>query len=260
MIKSSLGYIGIAVSDAENQIIIKAEAVGSSGEGKHLPEILDKTIENMNEANVKTPEGTKLTLLADANYYSEENLEACQKYGIEAIMPDIQYRKRLGGKNKMRYEVDDFIYHETGNYYECPNGKKLMYKGESSIYRGHKGKTYRASVTDCRMCPMISKCIRSKKETNKIKCGRELLISKSSESGSLCRALREKMNSEEYQNHYAHRIQIIEPVFANISYCKGLNRFTLRGKSKVNSQWQLFCITHNLGKCLKGFNRKYGYA
>ncbi|MFQ5780564.1 MAG: transposase, partial [Nitrospiria bacterium] len=28
----------------------------------------------------------------------------------------------------------------------------------------------------------------------------------------------------------------------------GLNRFSLRGKVKVNIQWLLFCITHNLGK------------
>ncbi|MDR2702134.1 MAG: transposase [Spirochaetaceae bacterium] len=46
----------------------------------------------------------------------------------------------------------------------------------------------------------------------------------------------------------------MEPVFANIRYCKGLNRFTLRGKEKVNSQWLLYCMVHNLGKCLNGRN------
>jgi len=64
----------------------------------------------------------------------------------------------------------------------------------------------------------------------------------------------EKLETLEYKALYAKRIQIVEPVFANIRHCKELNRFTLRGKEKVNGQWQLFYIVHNLGKCLKGYN------
>jgi hypothetical protein len=29
-----------------------------------------------------------------------------------------------------------------------------------------------------------------------------------------------------------------------------MNRFTLRGKIKVNIQWLLYCIVHNMGKLL----------
>jgi hypothetical protein len=82
----------------------------------------------------------------------------------------------------------------------------------------------------------------------------------SNDTGSLCVALREKLNGVEYQDRYAYRMQIIEPVFANITYCKRLDRFTLRGKNKVNGQWQLYCMVHNLGKCLKGYNKNGGYA
>jgi hypothetical protein len=27
-----------------------------------------------------------------------------------------------------------------------------------------------------------------------------------------------------------------------------MDRFTLRGRSKVDAQWKLFCIVHNIGK------------
>jgi hypothetical protein len=47
------------------------------------------------------------------------------------------------------------------------------------------------------------------------------------EQGSLSR---KKLETIEYQDKYAERIQIVEPVFANIRYCKGLNRFTLSGE------------------------------
>jgi hypothetical protein len=44
---------------------------------------------------------------------------------------------------------------------------------------------------------------------------------------------------------------------ANICFTRRLNRFTLRGKRKVNSQWLLYCIVHNL---LKVHRYGYGYA
>jgi hypothetical protein len=52
-------------------------------------------------------------------------------------------------------------------------------------------------------------------------------------------------------------MQIIEPVFANIKHCKGMDRFMLRGEEKVNLQWQLYCIVHNIGKCIKPIDEKF---
>ena len=40
----------------------------------------------------------------------------------------------------------------------------------------------------------------------------------------------------------------MEPVFANIREHKGFTRFTLRGKSKVDVQWMLMCMIHNIEK------------
>ena len=249
------GYIGIAVSDKRNQVIISGEAVGSANEGEHLPDLIDNTLSNLNEASVQIPEGNKPAFICDANYFSEENFLACERRDVEAIIPDGHYNRRLGVNNEKRYEAGDFEYHEDGNYYECPHGKKLEYKREK-ILGGKKGMLYQAGVKDCRACPFNSRCIRTKKEIHDWDKGRQIYITDSNKPGSLCGGMRKKLSTEEYQNRYAYRIQIIEPVFANISYCKGLNRFTLRGKDKVNGQWKLYCIMHNLGKCLIGYNEK----
>jgi DDE family transposase len=40
----------------------------------------------------------------------------------------------------------------------------------------------------------------------------------------------------------------VEPVFANIRHNKRLNRLTLRGRAKVSTQWQLYCLVHNIEK------------
>lgn len=47
---------------------------------------------------------------------------------------------------------------------------------------------------------------------------------------------------------YAARFGIVEPVFGNLCYNKGLGRFTLRGRAKVDAQWKLFCLVHNIEK------------
>jgi Transposase DDE domain len=40
----------------------------------------------------------------------------------------------------------------------------------------------------------------------------------------------------------------VEPVFANLRHTKGMRRFTLRGKANVATQWQLYCLVHNIEK------------
>jgi transposase len=247
------GYIGIAVSDQKSQMITSAIAFGSANETEHLSEMLDTNAENLKESGVTLEEGKKATMRGDANYFSEENLQACEQRGIDAIITDSQARRRLGSDGNSRYEVDDFTYNEAEDYYECPQGKRLACK-RITFQGGIEGKVYQASLTDCKQCSAFSKCSWSRKEQSEQVQGKALRITKKNGQGNLCRKMRKKLETIEYLDKYAERIGIVEPVFANIRYCKGLNRFTLRGKEKVNSQWLLYCMVHNLGKCLNGRN------
>ena len=47
---------------------------------------------------------------------------------------------------------------------------------------------------------------------------------------------------------YGRRIATVEPVFGNLRHNKGLDRFTLRTRPKVNAQWNLYCLVHNIEK------------
>jgi hypothetical protein len=145
----------------------------------------------------------------------------------------------LGPDGKNRYDADDFTYDETEDCYECPQGKRLSYK-RTTKQKGVEGKACQASLTDCKQRPQFSKCSWSGKEQSGQAQGKTLRITKSKGQGSLSRKMRKKLETVECQDKYADRIQIVEPVFANIRHCKGLNRFTLRGKEKVNSQWLLY--------------------
>jgi hypothetical protein len=60
--------------------------------------------------------------------------------------------------------------------------------------------------------------------------------------------MKAKMDSEAGKRVYARRLAIVEPVFANICIHKRMNKFTLRSKRKVDVQWRLFAMVHNIGK------------
>jgi hypothetical protein len=62
--------------------------------------------------------------------------------------------------------------------------------------------------------------------------------------------MKEKIDTPEGRRTYSKRIGIAEPVFGNIRSCKKMDRFTLRGKVKVNIQWKLYCLVHNIEKIL----------
>jgi IS5 family transposase len=80
--------------------------------------------------------------------------------------------------------------------------------------------------------------------------GRNLSVPIGVTPDNLIKEMAEKIDTERGRNIYHQRIAIAEPVFANIKYGKGLDRFTLRGKIKVNIQWVLYCMVHNIGKIL----------
>ncbi|CAA0121200.1 Uncharacterised protein [BD1-7 clade bacterium] len=69
-----------------------------------------------------------------------------------------------------------------------------------------------------------------------------------SERVSYLDRMRAIIDSEAGRMQYAKRMWTIEPVFANITSNKRLNKLSLRGKDKVTSQWQMFCMVHNIEK------------
>lgn len=64
-----------------------------------------------------------------------------------------------------------------------------------------------------------------------------------------------KIDSELGKRMIAARFATVEPVFGNLRHNKRLTRFTLRGSAKVDGQWKLFCMMHNIEKLAH-----HGYA
>ena len=58
----------------------------------------------------------------------------------------------------------------------------------------------------------------------------------------------QKLRTEEGRACYAKRKQIVEPVFGQIKQGRGFRQFLVRGLKKVQGEWKLACLTHNLLK------------
>jgi hypothetical protein len=249
------GYNGQALVDAKHQVIVSGEAFGSGQDQYHLEPVLTEAQENM-KAIGKDEEYFKDTILtADMGYHSGENIKRCEEEEIDAYIPDKNYRKRhpgLGVKKssvasrRRKFMPEDFRYDEKTDEYECPAGKKL--KRHTRSYNTRWGTlywSYRADPRDCEVCTQREGCISKKGTKGKRKY---LFIPIKSQRRNYSQEMAAKMDTERGWEIYPHRIRIVEPVFANIRTQKRLDRFTLRGKVKVNIQWLLYCMVHNIEK------------
>ena len=69
--------------------------------------------------------------------------------------------------------------------------------------------------------------------------------------GGLYDFMRRVLASDHGAELYRQRQQIVEPVFGQIKFNRGADRFVRRGRSAVRSEWRLLATTHNLLKLHK---------
>ena len=67
--------------------------------------------------------------------------------------------------------------------------------------------------------------------------------------------MKEKIDSKIGRHLYRQRLGIVEPVFGPICEAIGIKRFSLRSKEKVDGQWTLMTLLHNLTKI-----HRYGFG
>jgi transposase len=258
------GYTGVAAVDSKHQIIIEAQAHGTGSE----QELLIPVVDAMKE--VLLPD-TLIT--ADAGYHSEANLKALNAMKVDALIADNKMRSRderfaeqdkyktlpdpihdKGGKAKQaaRYQPKDFDYDPDKGTCFCPAGKKLYSDGSDCTINGYKTARFRGAQRDCMSCPLRDKCLLNPQKTKTI----QVAFLKGKAAGeSFTDKMKKRIDSPEGRALYGRRFATVEPVFGNLRYNKRLDRFTLRGQKKVDTQWKLFCLVHNIEKLAH-----HGYA
>ncbi len=254
------GYSAQAAVDSQHQIIVAADVIGSGSEQSMLMPMIEQS----------QPYRAPHTLItADAGYHSEDNIAALKEQGIPAMIADNQMRQRDERfEGQARHKVkDDPLYDKQATAVTkpiklfkpsdfdfvdqytaiCPAGKVLTSSG--SIYimkRGYRMQQYKAQQRDCKSCKLRGQCLKTPERTLAKTVSRFHATSKAQDDPA--ERMRRAIDSPQGRRLYSQRIGTVEPVFGNIRHNKRLNRFTLRGRNKVNTQWHLYSLVHNIEK------------
>lgn len=248
------GYNAMAMVDGKNQIIIHAEAHGGIAESQFTQEFMENAKTAILERELPHELLTESTLIADTGYFSEDNLKYFADEKIDAYIPDTEFRKRdprfatadrHKDKSKSKFSIESFTYDQKNNQYICPSGKILKYLGIYPFGQG-KGYKYTAKINDCRNCDLKEKCLRKDAKTK-----RSLFIAIPKYGKNYSQEMMKKIDTPEGRDIYSKRMGIIEPVFGNIRACKRMDRLNYRGHRKVNCQWRLYAMVHNIEKLSK---------
>jgi len=258
------GYNGVAAADFKHQVVVHAEAFGEGQESGLLDPIIKGVRKNFQKIGEKKDIYKKASVLADSGFHSEENMKLISEEKIDAYIADGQFRKRdprfataarhkNGIKKKKKaykpkyYTPRDFTYDESSGKGVCPAGKEMWMVSKNFVSsNGFTGVRFMGRLRNCRPCELRAKCLRNPKtEARQVVFFSGMTKEKKE---SFTQKMIKKMDSVKGRYIYSKRMGIIEPVFANICSTIGLNKFTLRGRKKINIQWKLYCILHNIGK------------
>ena len=246
------GYNAQALVDREHQVILHAEAFGNGQDNQHLAPMVDGAKENLETIGQAEDYFEHKIFTADTNYHNQSTLEKCQEEKLDAYIPDRKFRtrdrrfatqSRYQPKKGKKFVLQDFKYDKAKDCYICPNGKILKLNVKRHIRDRNIYRRYMADEKDCKHCSLKSRCF-YRKNTKR----RSLDVPIGAEESNFSKAMLEKVDSDRGRKIYPQRMAIVEPVFANIRTQKRMDRFTLRGKVKVNIQWMLYSMVHNIEK------------
>jgi transposase len=254
------GYAAQAAVDSAHQVIVAADITGSGSEQAMLLPMVEQA--TLRQAHT--------LITADAGYFSDDNIAALHAKNIPALIADNAMRQRderidnahhkakCKAQGQVLYDKrgaaarpikllrpEHFRFHENSTA-TCPAGKTLTSNGATYSQRGQRLQRYQADAGDCAGCALRTQCLRNPNATR----GRQVarLEAKVLDAQHPSALMRSALDSPHGRALYSRRIATVEPVFANIRHHKRMSRFTLRGKAKVATQWQLYCLVHNIEK------------
>jgi transposase len=260
------GYTGVAAVDGKYQIVVEAQAHGTGSEQALLMPVVEAMRDLFDEQSVIT---------ADAGYHSEENLKRLAAMEVQALIadngmrsrderfatqgrhkeaPDPLHDKSTPEKKAAIYQPSEFTYNPEAQTCVCPAGKSLYGNGSHCLTNGFVSIRFRGAERDCVPCSHRDRCLRTPAKTKT----RQVAFFQGKAATtpeSHTDRMKKRIDSSAGRALYGARFATAEPVFGNVRYNKGLDRFTLRGKTKVDAQWKLFCLVHNIEKLAH-----HGYA
>jgi len=180
--------------------------------------------------------------IADSGYGSEENYLYAKDKGINTFIKYNYFHKEQTKKWRTDpFRSSNFYYNEIKNCYYCPMGQQMRWLGKRKqrTKTGFEQEIHVYVAIRCQGCPLRSLCHKSK-NNRRIEVNHRLNRLKAHE--------KEKLLSDLGIVHRSQRPQDVEATFGNLKNNKNFKRFLCRGKSKVEVEFGLLAIAHNIAK------------
>jgi hypothetical protein len=225
--------VHIAVDGGKSRIVTAVTAVPAGhGDGQGLPTILDQ--HHLNTGN--PPEEA----VADTGYAGTTAYRTCADRGVLPSIRGHPSVNRRGG-----YDRDRFTYDGAHDRYICPQGHPLVRVHDNVPMQQQ---IYRASLADCRACPLRVECNPGAKASR--------IVSRSFEH-ELLEAVAEHLKTPRARDALRRRKQFVELAMADAKVRHGMHRAQRRGRENMFIQAVLTAATMNLLK-LAQHSRKVG--
>jgi len=262
------GYIGVAAVDGKHQVVVHAEAHGKPNEHELLKPAVEGIRDTLQSASATNNALQHGKVLADSGYHSKKNVEYLKEERVDGYIADKGYRSRDERfrsakrhrpqgrvETKSRFGVENFDYDLDERTCRCPAGKWMVLRCARAKIRNTEFMQFKARESDCDACALRAQCLQS--GTQKVRSRQVNIHLNTTREGktTALEEMRRKIDSARGRFIYGHRLGIVEPVFGHITEAIGIKRFSLRGKEKVNGQWRLMTMIHNIVKI-----HRYGWS
>lgn len=184
-----------------------------------------------------------LNIIADAGYASEENYTYLEENDQNAYIKPADYEIKKTRKYKSNiYRVENLSYDEIGDYFTCPNGKRLnhAYDSKSKTKNDYEIIKSYYICESCEGCPHRDKCYKGKYENRKVSFSKTMARQKAEAT--------ERITADEGNILRQNRSIQVEGAFGVLKQDRDFRRFLTRGKTKTETQFLLLAFAFNIKK------------
>lgn len=220
----------IAVDDAHKLIV--ATDVSTKGTDSN-------ELSKMARQSKEVLEQEELTVVADAGYYSRQDIKACIDANITPVVPipDMEHSQQRKGK----YSRSAFVYDKDKDAYLCPAHQWLEKSRTTQCKNNKLAWLYKLPSATCKACPLRVQCLPEKTPHKSIFRW---------EHESLIDEYRTFMQTEKAKTLIKKRSGIVEHPFGTIKRRLGWDHYLVRGKTKVLGESSLIMFTYNFARVL----------